>query len=112
MKHPVATPVQHEHERRALEMPEHPGEALLSCLGHPDVASKEWIVRQYDHEVQGASVVKPFVGTQADGPSDAAVIRPLDSTDAGCALETRLCMVVLGTSVFSCKPVSFVGRRK
>jgi phosphoribosylformylglycinamidine synthase len=63
------------------------GADLLACLAHPDVASKEWIVRQYDHEVQGASVVKPFVGTRADGPSDAAVLRPLDSTDAGCAIS-------------------------
>jgi len=76
-----------DHADPGLEMPDHPGAALLGCLGHPDVASKEWIVRQYDHEVQGASVVKPFVGTQADGPSDAAVLRPLDSTDAGCAIS-------------------------
>ncbi|MCH2105759.1 MAG: phosphoribosylformylglycinamidine synthase subunit PurL [Planctomycetes bacterium] len=76
-----------DHADPGLKMPEHPGAALLGCLGHPDVASKEWIVRQYDHEVQGASVVKPFVGTQADGPSDAAVLRPLDSTDAGCAIS-------------------------
>ncbi|MDE0891327.1 MAG: phosphoribosylformylglycinamidine synthase subunit PurL [Planctomycetota bacterium] len=62
-------------------------DALVRCLAHPDVASKEWIVRQYDHEVQGTSVIKPFVGTRADGPSDAAVLRPLDSTDAGCAIS-------------------------
>jgi phosphoribosylformylglycinamidine synthase len=62
-------------------------DALVRCLAHPDVVSKEWIVRQYDHEVQGTSVIKPFVGTRADGPSDAAVLRPLDSTDAGCAIS-------------------------
>jgi phosphoribosylformylglycinamidine synthase len=53
---------------------------LLRILSSPNVASKEWIVRQYDHEVQGGSAVKPFVGVANDGPSDAAVIRPvLDS---------------------------------
>jgi phosphoribosylformylglycinamidine synthase len=47
------------------------------------VASKHWIVRQYDHEVQGGSVIKPFVGPQQIGPSDASVIRPkLNSTRA------------------------------
>jgi phosphoribosylformylglycinamidine synthase II len=53
---------------------------LLALLGHPNVASKHWVVRQYDHEVQGGSVVKPFVGPDQRGPSDAAVVRPkLDS---------------------------------
>lgn len=50
---------------------------LLRMLGSPNVASKEWIIRQYDHEVQGGSVVKPLVGIANDGPSDAAVLRPV-----------------------------------
>jgi phosphoribosylformylglycinamidine synthase len=55
-------------------------DTLLKILGSPNVASKEWIIRQYDHEVQGGSVVKPLVGVERDGPSDAAVLRPvLDS---------------------------------
>jgi phosphoribosylformylglycinamidine synthase len=54
--------------------------ALLGILGSLNVASKHWIIRQYDHEVQGGSVVKPLVGPECNGPSDAAVIRPrLDS---------------------------------
>ena len=47
--------------------------AILSSL---NVCSKEWIIRQYDHEVQAGSVVKPLVGVTNDGPSDAAVVRP------------------------------------
>jgi phosphoribosylformylglycinamidine synthase len=50
---------------------------LLKILAMPNVASKEWIIRQYDHEVQGGSVVKPLVGATEDGPGDAAVIRPV-----------------------------------
>lgn len=50
---------------------------ILSSL---NVASKHWIIRQYDHEVQGGSVIKPLVGVENDGPGDAAVVRPvLDS---------------------------------
>jgi phosphoribosylformylglycinamidine synthase II len=56
---------------------------LLEILSHPDVASKEWVVRQYDHEVQGGSVVKPFVGLCNDGPSDASVIKPLRDSKRG-----------------------------
>jgi len=58
-----------------LDAPQH-RETLLKIMGSYNVASKHWVIRQYDHEVQGGSVVKPFVGPLADGPSDAAVVRP------------------------------------
>ncbi|MDR3234897.1 MAG: phosphoribosylformylglycinamidine synthase subunit PurL [Planctomycetaceae bacterium] len=55
-------------------------ERLLEILSSLNVASKHWIIRQYDHEVQGGSVIKPLVGVNNDGPGDAAVVRPrLDS---------------------------------
>ena len=78
---------------QAGQVPE-PDEALMRLLGHPNIASKHWVIRQYDHEVQGGSVVKPLVGPMADGPSDAAVVRPkLDSQKAvalSCGLATPL----------------------
>ncbi len=52
-------------------------EDLCNILGSLNVASKHWVIRQYDHEVQGGSVVKPLVGVVNDGPSDAAVLRPV-----------------------------------
>ena len=52
---------------------------LLRMLAHPDVASKEPVIRRYDHEVQAATLVKPLVGAANDGPSDAAVLRPLET---------------------------------
>ncbi len=63
---------------------------LLALLGHPNIASKHWIVRQYDHEVQAGSAVKPLVGLHDDGPSDAAVIRPKLSSHRGIALSCGL----------------------
>ncbi len=53
-----------------------PGQILHALLSSLNVCSKEWIIRQYDHEVQAGSVVKPLVGHQNDGPSDAAVVQP------------------------------------
>jgi len=50
---------------------------LTSLLSRPNMADKEWIARQYDHEVQGTSVIKPLVGRSRDVPSDAFVIRPV-----------------------------------
>jgi phosphoribosylformylglycinamidine synthase II len=63
-------------------------ELLLRLLAHPDVASKESVIRRYDHEVQAATVIKPLVGARDDGPSDAAVLRPLETAGpAGIALS-------------------------
>ena len=62
---------------------------LLDVLALPDVASKEWIIRQYDHEVQGASVVKPLVGPGA-GPADGTVIRGVLGRDRGIVLGVGL----------------------
>lgn len=54
----------------------HYDEDVRAILGSLNVCSKEWVIRQYDHEVQAGSVVKPLVGITNDGPSDAAVVRP------------------------------------
>ncbi|MDO4557787.1 MAG: phosphoribosylformylglycinamidine synthase subunit PurL, partial [Planctomycetia bacterium] len=58
-------------------------DTLHRILGSLNVASKEWIIRQYDHEVQAGSVVKPLVGVANDGPSDAAVLRPRHTSQKG-----------------------------
>lgn len=60
---------------------------LCRILGAYNVASKEWVIRQYDHEVQGGSVVKPLTGVNNDGPSDAAVIRPKLNANRAVALS-------------------------
>ena len=54
-----------------------------------NIASKEWVIRQYDHEVQGGSVIKPLVGVANDGPSDAAVLRPVLGVAAGAGDRLR-----------------------
>jgi phosphoribosylformylglycinamidine synthase len=50
---------------------------LLTMLSSPNVASKASVIRIYDHEVQGGTVVKPLTGVEADAPSDATVIKPI-----------------------------------
>jgi phosphoribosylformylglycinamidine synthase len=65
-------------------------EKLLRLLAHPNIASKHWIIRQYDHEVQGGSVIKPLIGPQQIGPSDAAVVRPKLSSFRGVAISAGL----------------------
>lgn len=68
-------------------------ETLRRILGSLNVASKHWIIRQYDHEVQAGSVVKPLVGVANDGPGDAAVVRPVLDSNQGiviaCGMNPR-----------------------
>jgi phosphoribosylformylglycinamidine synthase len=61
-------------------------ETLKALLAHPNIASKEPIIRTYDHEVGGRTVVKPLVGAVCDGPGDAAVLRPVRALNEGLAL--------------------------
>jgi phosphoribosylformylglycinamidine synthase len=71
----------------------HLTDILLRILGSWNVCSKEWIIRQYDHEVQGGTVIKPLVGIQDDGPGDAAVITPVlgsfTGVAVGCGINPR-----------------------
>ncbi len=71
--------------------PEDMGSALKEMLARLNICSKESIVRQYDHEVQGGSVVKPLVGVANDGPSDAAIIRPILETFEGVVVAHGIC---------------------
>ena len=64
---------------------------LPRMLGRLNICSKEYLIRQYDHEVRGGSVVKPLVGLKQDGPSDAAVLRPRLDSDAGIVLSHGIC---------------------
>ncbi len=67
------------------------GAELQKLLASLNICSKEYVVRQYDHEVQGISVVKPLTGIQNDGPSDAAVVRPLFDSYAGLVISHGVC---------------------
>lgn len=70
------------------------GEVLRELLAHPNIASKRWIVRQYDHEVQGATAIKPFVGIAQTGPSDASVVHPVPGSPRALAIGCGLAIGV------------------
>ncbi len=79
------------HPEPDFPCPEDLGPDLRALLARLNVCSKEAIVRRYDHEVQGGSVIKPFVGVLNDGPSDAAVVRPLLEGFAGVVTANGIC---------------------
>ena len=64
---------------------------LEKMLSRLNICSREYIIRQYDHEVQGGSVIKPLVGLVNDGPADAAVIRPVLTKNRGLVVSNGIC---------------------
>jgi len=73
-----------------FQCPVNLNQSLLDVLAHYNVCSKEWVIRQYDHEVQGGSVIKPLVGPGCDGPSDAAVVAPRLGSSKGFAVSNGI----------------------
>ncbi len=61
-------------------------ESLVQLLAAPNIASKESVVRTYDHEVKGNTLLKPLQGDYA-GPNDAAVIKPVDDSIKGLVIS-------------------------
>ncbi len=53
---------------------------LKQVFGDFAIVSREPIIREYDHEVQGNTVLKPLAGATADAPQDASVI-DIDGSD-------------------------------
>ncbi len=64
---------------------------LKDMLRRLNICSKEYVIRQYDHEVQGGSVVKPLTGAACDGPADAGVVRPLLDMMDGVVVSNGIC---------------------
>jgi len=73
-------------EEPTVSEPRDLGDVLLRLLAAPNVASKEAVVRRYDHEVKGGTVVKPLQGWNA-GPSDGAVLKPLEGSWRGVSVS-------------------------
>jgi len=73
-----------------MKAPEDCSRLMLDLMARPNICAKNWVARQYDHEVQGGSVLKPLVGAGRDIPGDAAVIRPVLVSDKGLAFSQAL----------------------
>ncbi len=77
----VASP---EKKRRAASAPHSDayGDLVLGLLRLPNIATKADVIRVYDHEILGGTVIKPLMGARHDGPADAAVIKPVGTRGA------------------------------
>ncbi|MFZ3077681.1 MAG: phosphoribosylformylglycinamidine synthase subunit PurL [Candidatus Aenigmatarchaeota archaeon] len=73
-------------EEPEFEEPENLAQSLHKILARLNVASFEFISQQYDHEVQGSSVIKPLQGRgRING--DASVTRPVLSSEKGVVIS-------------------------
>jgi phosphoribosylformylglycinamidine synthase subunit PurSL len=86
----IATWRKPDHKEPSPQTKANFGADLKGILASWNVCSKHWVVRQYDHEVQGTSVVKPLVGPHEDGPGDAAVITPVYGSTQGLAVSNGM----------------------
>ena len=72
-----------------VEQPNDLGALLLELLATPEVCSRSWIIRQYDHQVRGSTALNPLQGPVGnEGPGDAAVLKPVADSWRGLALTS------------------------
>ncbi|MGM0406074.1 MAG: phosphoribosylformylglycinamidine synthase subunit PurL, partial [Thermoplasmatota archaeon] len=78
-----------EIEEKAPQELDDYSDTLLNLLKSDNINSKEWVIRQYDHEVRANTVIKPLQGVLGkQGPGDASVIKPLEDSFKGIAVTT------------------------
>jgi len=64
-----------------------PADVIMAMLSHPNIASRASVVRQYDHEVRGRTVLKPLAAPLGrEAHQDAAVLKPVEGSNRGLAL--------------------------
>ena len=88
---PFVEPPKVKSEEPDLKIPKDFNKVLKDLLADHNIASKEWVIRQYDHEVQGNTVVKPLqgvVGLETHG--DASVIKPFEDSARGLAVTANV----------------------
>jgi len=81
-----ATWVMKKEEAVSVDEKENYNEQVKALLSRPGIACKDWILREYDHEVQAGSVLKSIYGIENLSVSDAAVLRPDLKTDKAVAI--------------------------
>jgi len=72
-----------------ISFPDDLGTVLKRLLAAYNIASKEKVVRRYDQEVKGQTVIKPLQGWNA-GPNDGAVLKPLDESWKGISISSGI----------------------
>lgn len=87
---PYAVSEAKEIEEKDFKMPDL-NKSLKGLLGQINIASKEWVIRQYDHEVRGNTVIKPLQGKiNFESHGDSTVLKPLENSFRGLAVTANI----------------------
>jgi len=73
----------------SFQEPKHLDRYIFKLLSSPNITSREGVIRTYDHEVKGNTVLKPLQG-EIGGPNDAAVIKPLQRSWRGIVISSGM----------------------
>ena len=93
---------------------------LIKILSSLNVSSREWVIRQYDYEVKGATVLKALHGLEMQTHSDAAIIKPIRESFKGIAIASDINPYYTGISPYwgtasaideACRNITSVGAR-
>jgi len=94
---------------------------LVRLLGSPNICNKDWVIRQYDHEVRGNTVIKPLQGKLGHWThGDAAVLKPVEDSFRGLAIATASNPFAVGIDPYrggkgcvdeACRNLASVGAR-
>jgi phosphoribosylformylglycinamidine synthase II len=94
---------------------------LLRLLASPNICNKDWVIRQYDHEVRGNTVIKPLQGKLGHSShGDAAVLKPVEDSFRGLAIATSSNPFAVGIDPYrgwkmcvdeACRNLASVGAR-
>lgn len=78
-----------KHDEPTFPEPSDLEKELWGMLSMPNIASKESVIRTYDHEVKGNTVLKPLQ-SKYGGPNDAAVLKPLPDSWKGVVISSGM----------------------
>jgi phosphoribosylformylglycinamidine synthase len=74
---------------------------LLKLLARPNICNKDWVIRQYDHEVRASTVIKPLQGKLGHSShGDAAVLKPVEDSFRGLAIATASNPFAVGSNPY------------
>jgi phosphoribosylformylglycinamidine synthase len=73
------------------QAPKDTNEVLIKMLSDPNIASKDWVILQYDHTVRGSTSLTPLYGDVVNfSPQDSAIIKPVEELNKGLVVSTAV----------------------
>ncbi|NMC76093.1 MAG: phosphoribosylformylglycinamidine synthase subunit PurL, partial [Candidatus Methanofastidiosa archaeon] len=83
--------IKREQKDVQTEAPKNTNEILIKMLSDPNIASKYWVILQYDHTVRGSTSLTPLYGDIENySPQDSAIVKPVEELKKGLVISTAV----------------------